>query len=243
MYACYFPLKYLSSSNSRSCGFRLSSAFTIWRHCSTWSAWCWIYFVTSSAVTLASTEAVYGGQAGHWNYCPVVVWYVAGCIARLRRQCFPPTDYDWMVDTFAWILQWISGWFCSWWPPHIFLFSWKLIFCEYLQVWKSFLLFGFTKFGVLEIFWNSMALLRRFLAWIFCAYDYVWYHINIHYVTQRKKRLTSRPSKQESSSDKADKLKENNKRKGTGSTQQRKKLNKHGKFEPIPYVRKQIQQA
>ena len=30
-------------------------------------------------------------------------------------------------------------WFCSWWPPHILLFSWRGLCCEYLQVWKSFL--------------------------------------------------------------------------------------------------------
>ena len=30
-------------------------------------------------------------------------------------------------------------WFCSRWPPHILLFSWRGIWREYLQVWKSFL--------------------------------------------------------------------------------------------------------
>ena len=30
-------------------------------------------------------------------------------------------------------------WACSRWPSRIFLFSWRRICCEYLQVWKSFL--------------------------------------------------------------------------------------------------------
>ena len=44
------------------------------------------------------------------------------------------------------------GLFCRQWPPHILLFSWRGICCEYLQVWKSFLFFGFTEFGVLDFF-------------------------------------------------------------------------------------------
>ena len=31
------------------------------------------------------------------------------------------------------------GWFFSQWPSHILLFSWRGIYREYLQVWKSFL--------------------------------------------------------------------------------------------------------
>ena len=31
------------------------------------------------------------------------------------------------------------GWFCSRWPLHILLFSWRVICCQYLQVWKSLL--------------------------------------------------------------------------------------------------------
>ena len=40
------------------------------------------------------------------------------------------------------LLEFCDGfrrWFFSRWPPHIWLFSWRGIFCEYLQVWKSFL--------------------------------------------------------------------------------------------------------
>ena len=94
------------------------------------------------------------------------------------------------------------GWFYSRWPPHILLFSWRGICCEYLQVWKSFLDFfsaefgvlelsllffftdfvvlelsrdDFTKFGVLELFWNRhnplflwIGLARIFRACYFC---------------------------------------------------------------------------
>ena len=87
-----------------------------------------------------------------------------------------------------------SGRFCSRWPPHILLFSWRVICCKYLQVWKSFLdlfvspslvclnypcyfcftKFGvlglsrddFTKFGVLEFFWNCQ---NHLFSWIVSA--------------------------------------------------------------------------
>ena len=47
------------------------------------------------------------GSTG-WKSCPIIVQYMSGCIAILRRPCCPPPDYDWLVDTFAWILRWIS---------------------------------------------------------------------------------------------------------------------------------------
>ena len=33
--------------------------------------------------------------------------------------------------------DWFRGWFCSRWPPHIWLFFWRGICCKYLQVWNS----------------------------------------------------------------------------------------------------------
>ena len=45
---------------------------------------------------------------------------LTGWLTRLREFC----------DGFR-------GGFCSRWPPHIWLFSWRGIFCKYLQVWKS----------------------------------------------------------------------------------------------------------
>ena len=51
------------------------------------------------------------------------------------------------------------GWFCSRRPPHILLFSWMGIFCEYMQVWNSFLLFRSTKFIDLGFFGNIFTML------------------------------------------------------------------------------------
>ena len=107
MYEWYCHLKYLLSSDSRIYCLRISSAFTIWRHWSTWAAWCWTYLGTSAASALIGTGAACGGRAGYWNYCPVTVWYVYGCIDRPRRPFYPHPYSEWMVYAFAWILWWI----------------------------------------------------------------------------------------------------------------------------------------
>ena len=142
-----------------------------------------MYLGTSDAFTLAVTGASCEGWARHLNYFPVTVRYVVGCISRPRRPCCSLPSSDFMVDVFAWILllfcNAFCGWFCTQWPPQILLFSWREVCCKYLPVWKSLVFFGFTKFGVLELFLIFMAGPHRGSAQTWCAcfvlFSFFWF--------------------------------------------------------------------
>ena len=162
------PLKYFSSTGSINFCLRMSSALTAWLHCSTCDAWLGMYLGTSAAAALYGTGADCGGQSGRLKSYKITVWYVDDCIFILRRPCFPPPNYDWMVDAFDWFFQWISRIIFSWWPPNIFL-----IFLIRNLLWVSsaleviigflvspssvcliFFIIVFTKVGVLKFVCN-----------------------------------------------------------------------------------------
>ena len=168
MYSWHCLLEYFSSSDSRSCCFRMSSAFTIWRHWSTWAAWCWISLGNLYAPALAGTGSACGGRSGRWNYFPFTVRYMVGCISILMRPCCPPTNSYRMIDVFAWIFSMdFEDDFVV--DDSLIFFPWRVICCKYLQFLKSFLFFVFTKFGVLDFFLICMDGSRRGSVRIFCA--------------------------------------------------------------------------
>ena len=88
---------------------------------------------------------------------------------QTRIPYFPLPNFHWIVDVSAWIFRWISRVIFSWWYPQILFYFWMGISCEYIQVWKSFLFFGFTVFGVLDFLLNHMHGSCRGSAWIWCA--------------------------------------------------------------------------
>ena len=153
MYAWRCSLKYFYSSDFRRCCFRMSSTFTIWHHWSTWAEWSWIYLGNSAAASLTSTGADCGGRAGRWNYFPVMVRYVAGCIANLRRPLCPPPNSDWMVDTFAWILRWILRMILlSMNPSHFFI----ILNGNFLQISSGFEVILVLWFHLFWCDWNFL---------------------------------------------------------------------------------------
>ena len=144
---------WFSSSDTKSFWLRISSAFIIWRHWSTWTAWCWMYLGTSSEAPLFGTRVDCGELSGRWKSFPITVHYVAGWFASPMIPCFPPLNSDYMVDMFACILQFILRmilWSMT--PLHFFIFlkSNLLQISSYLSVIVVY--FGFTEFGVLECF-------------------------------------------------------------------------------------------
>ena len=79
-----------------------------------------MHLVTSVTDALAGTGAYCGERAGRWKEWPFTVRCVAVCISRPSIPCCPPSNSDWMVDTFAWFFNGFRGWFWSRWPHHIF---------------------------------------------------------------------------------------------------------------------------
>ena len=97
----YLTIEKKSSSDSRSCCFRISSLFTIWRHWSTLAAWCWIYLGNLDAAALDGTGSACGERSRRKNSCLITVWYVDGCITIPRRPFYYLPNSDWMVDAFV----------------------------------------------------------------------------------------------------------------------------------------------
>ena len=113
-------------------------------------------------------ELLVGGGPGDKNISQLQcgMWLVA--LPDLGDHAFPfPIMIGWLTHLFE-FCDGFRGWFCSRRSPHIWLFSWRGICCEYLQVWKSCLdisvspnlvclnylemIVDFTEFGVLDFF-------------------------------------------------------------------------------------------
>ena len=142
MYDWRWLLKYFSSSYSRSCCFRMSSVFTILRHCSTWDACFWIHLGTSSAAALGDSGAACVGWVGISDLCPVNVQYVDLCLVSPRKPCCHPPSSNCIVGVLSWIL---------WWTSWMILQSTKpLKCCNFLEGGSSVNVF---RFGCHSCFW------------------------------------------------------------------------------------------
>ena len=118
MYFWRCPLKYLSSSDYRSFRFRISSAFTIWRHWSTWAAWWWMYLTTSFAAALAGNGASCGDRTGTENYSQshFGMWLVA-FTSRVDHVSPRPIITEWFMRLLEFCNR-FRGLFCSQYTPH-----------------------------------------------------------------------------------------------------------------------------
>ena len=133
---------------------------------------------------------------------PITVRYVAGCISIPRRSWWPPPILTVWLTHLHVFCNVFRGWFCSWWLPHILLFSWRGVFCEYLQVWKSLIdifispsleylnylcYFCVAKFGEIELFrddFTMLCVLELFGIFVFrlgsklpCLFSFLFYFL------------------------------------------------------------------
>ena len=143
-----------------------------------------MYLGTSAAAALDGTVAACRGQAGCWKSFAIAVWYVDGFIASHRGPCFPhPILTGWLTCLLE-FYDGFRGYFCSWWPLHILLFSWRGIFCEYIQVWKSLLVFWFHQVWCTWIFleyFSPSLMCLIFLEWLeLCSW--VTYGIGLNFL-------------------------------------------------------------